>query len=83
MIPRIKNVEPQDGYMLHVVFEGGEEVIYDLNEDMAEIPDFSVLRTEPGLYEKVHLDDSRTCVYWSDRVDLPSDTLLEYGNRIV
>ena len=41
----------------------------------------SVLKTEYGLFENYQLDESRTCVYWNDRVDLPSDTLLEYGTK--
>jgi len=50
--------------------------------DIAQIPDFSVLKTERGLFDNVRIDESRTCIYWSDRVDLPSDTLLEYGSLI-
>ena len=82
MIPRIKSVEPRADYKLYIVFDGGEKVIYDVAEDIAQIPDFSVLRTEYGLFDNLQLDESRTCIYWSDRVDLPSDTLLEYGKRI-
>ena len=29
--------------------------------------------------ENVQLDSSRTCVYWNERVNRPSDTILEYG----
>ncbi len=82
MIPRIKKIEPREGFRLHIVFDGGEEVIYDLNDDISKIPDFSILKTENGLFENFRMDESRTCVYWSDRVDLPSDTLLEYGKKI-
>ncbi len=82
MIPRIKKIEPREGFRLHIVFDGGEEVIYDLNDDISKIPDFSILKTENGLFENFKMDESRTCVYWSDRVDLPSDTLLEYGKKI-
>ena len=31
---------------------------------------------------QVKIDKSRTCVYWNDRIDLPSDTLYEYGVSI-
>lgn len=82
MIPRIKNLQVKDDYKLLVSFDSGETVIYDVNEDIDSIPDFMVLRTEKGLFENARLDESRTCVYWSDRVDLPSDTLLEYGSKI-
>ena len=82
MIPRIKLIEPQEGYKLHVIFDGGEEVVYDVNDDILHIPDFNILKTECGLFKNVRLDDSRTCVYWSDRVDLPSDTIMEYGQKV-
>lgn len=82
MIPRIRKLETKPDYKLLVSFDGGETVIYDVNDDILNIPDFSVLKTETGLFENAQVDESRTCVFWNDRVDLPSDTLLEYGQRI-
>ena len=82
MIPRIKSVKPQENYKLLIQFDGGETVIYNVMEDIDAIDDFVPLKTERGLFENVQLDDSRTCIYWSDRIDLPSDTLLEYGERV-
>ena len=82
MIPRIKSVKPQENYKLLIQFDGGETVIYNVLEDIDAIDDFGPLKTEMGLFENVQLDDSRTCIYWSDRIDLPSDTLLEYGERV-
>ena len=78
MIPRIKKLETRD----EVGFDSGETAVYDVNDDILNIPDFSVLKTETGLFENAQVDESRTCVFWNDRVDLPSDTLLEYGQRI-
>ena len=82
MIPRIKTMNPMPEFRLRVVFDSGEEVIYDVKEDIAQIPDFAVLETETGLFENYRLDESRTCVSWSDRVDLASDTILEYGQKV-
>ena len=82
MIPRIKSVKPQENYKLLIQFDGGETVIYNVLKDIDAIDDFVPLKTERGLFENVQLDDSRTCIYWSDRIDLPSDTLLEYGERV-
>ena len=82
MIPRISRVEPQSDYKLFVVFDSGEKVIYDVSDDISHISDFMILKTEQGLFKNVQLDESRTCVFWSDRVDLPSDTLLEYGQKM-
>ena len=79
MFPRIKEFKSLEGYRLLVAFDNGDTVIYDVSDDIRQLPDFSVLLTEPGLFENAQLDESRTCVFWSDRVDLPSDTILEYG----
>ena len=82
MIPRIKSVKPQDDYRLLVQFDEGQTVIYDVNEDIATLDEFSPLKTQPGLFQNFRLDESRTCIYWSDRIDLPSDTLLEFGRPV-
>lgn len=79
MIPRIKTVTALDDYMLRIVFDDGEIMLYDVKDDIAHIKAFKELETEAGLWGKVRLDTSRTCVYWNDRIDLPSDTLYEYG----
>jgi hypothetical protein len=82
MIPRIKNLKAEQDYKLYVVFDSGEKVIYDVSEDIKNIPEFSDLKTQRCLFNNVQLDESRTCVFWNDRIDLPSDTLLEYGTKI-
>ena len=83
MIPRIKHIELREPFLLLIEFDSGEKVIYDVKEDIDTLPDFKVLETEHGLFSHFRIDSSRTCVYWSDRVDLPSDTLLEYGIQVV
>lgn len=82
MIPRIKSVQPRENFVLDVVFENGARVLYDLHDDMNTLPDYDSLKKTEGLYRNVKLDDSRTCVYWNDRIDLPSDTIYEYGKRL-
>ncbi|MCI5551267.1 MAG: DUF2442 domain-containing protein [Clostridiales bacterium] len=78
MIPRIKSVRPLPDYMLSVVFDDGKRVIYDMKEDM-NLPGYDALREIRGLFNQVQLDASRTCIYWNDYIDLPSDILYEYG----
>lgn len=51
---------------------------YDVKEDFS-LPGYGVLRDVHGLFQQVQLDESRTCVFWNEDVDLPSDTLYEYG----
>lgn len=78
---RIKDLQALPDYQLSVTFDDGRPVLYDVSEDM-DLPGYSALREEPGLYESVQLDESRTCVFWNDDVDLPSDIIYEYGKDI-
>ena len=78
-LPRIKSIEALPDYRLSVVFDDGRRVIYDVGEDIKQIEEFRMLKQIPHLWEQVQVDRSRTCVYWNDRIYLPSDTLYEYG----
>ena len=79
MIPRIKTVDPLPDYKLKVLFDDGKTVIYNVKEDIETIESYKDLAAVQGLFEQVQLDESRTCVYWNDQIDLPSDTIYEYG----
>lgn len=81
MLRRIKMVEPLPGYCLRACFDDGRVVIYDVKEDMAQIPSYRPLATIAGLFAQVQLDQSRTCVFWNDEIDLPSDMIYEYGKK--
>lgn len=78
MIPRISSIKPMPDYLLDVSFDDGRRVIYDVKEDM-HLPGYSALRDVYGLFQQVQLDESRTCVYWNENIDLPSHALYEYG----
>ena len=78
MIKRIKSLVPLPDYVLEVSFDDGKTVLYDTKEDM-NLPGYDALRSVAGLFQQVQLDQSRTCVYWNDEIDLPSDILYEYG----
>ncbi len=82
MIPRIKNIEARDDLRLVVTFDSNERVLYDVGDDVKTIAEFAPLRTQIGLFENFQIDESRTCVYWSDRIDIASDTILEYGQSM-
>lgn len=79
MIHRIKEVKILTDYRLFAVFDDGKTVIYDVKEDIQSLPGYKRLQTEQGLFKMVKLDESRTCIYWSPEIDLPSDTIYEYG----
>ncbi len=82
MIIRIKNFHPMDGNRLFVSFDDGREVVYDMNEDIDTLPGYSVLKETTGLFQQAMLDESRTCIYWNDEIDLPSDEIAEYGEPV-
>ena len=79
MIPRIKSLKALDDYVLYVEFDDGYKVKYDVKADIATLPSFRALTHVYGLFKQVMLDSSRTCVYWNDEIDLPSDCIYEYG----
>ena len=82
MIPRIKDIQPLDDFILLVEFDDGKKVKYDVKDYIRTLDDFKILESEYGLFQNVQLDSSRTYIYWTDRVDLPSDTILEYGQPL-
>ncbi len=79
MIPRIKSFVPAGGFQLLVTFDDGRVVRYDVKDDILTIPAFKDLETEHGLFQNAQLDPSRTCISWNSEIDLPSDTIYEYG----
>lgn len=78
MIQRICSIQPLPDYVLSVSFDDGKKVLYDVKDDMG-LPGYSMLREVEGLFQQVQLDRSRTCVFWNDEIDLPSDAIYEYG----
>ena len=79
LIPRIKHIEPRDDYILHVTFDDGKSVNYDVKDDIQTLPSYRYLLTEHGLFQNLQLDESRTCIFWSDSIDLSNDIIYEYG----
>lgn len=82
MIRRIRKVQPMPDFMLDVLFDDGKHILYDVKEDMRDIPNYRLLREVCGLFQQVQLDESRTCIYWNEEIDLPSDSIYEYGRPI-
>ena len=82
MIPRIKSVKPLENYILEIAFDDGKKVLYDMNDDIDTLPGYDDLKAISYLFKQVSLDESRTCVYWTEDIDLPSDMLYEYGKIV-
>ena len=82
MIKRIRELQPMPDYQLLVRFDDGKQVLYDVKDDIKTLPGYSLLCEVEGLFQNVRLDESRTCVYWTDEIDLPSDAIYEYGEAV-
>lgn len=80
MIPRIKSITDRNDYKLEVLFDDGKKVIYDVSDDIKTLENFKDLVDIPGLWKQFTLDQSRTCISWNEYIDLPSDTIYEYGS---
>ena len=76
-----KDDQANAGYMLMVSFDDGKQVMYDVKEDF-DLPEYSSLKSIHGLFDQVQLDESRTCVFWTSDVDLPSDIIYKYGKPL-
>lgn len=76
-------MKPMPNYCLRVVFDDGKTVLYNVMEDIQQIESYRDLLSIHGLFEQVQLDQSRTCVFWNDHIDLPSDTIYEYGHELL
>lgn len=81
MIPKIKSVKPQKDYILRVIFDDGKDCLYNVKEDIDSIEQYKDLESIQGLFEQVQLDESRTCVFWNENIDLASDTIYEFGKE--
>ena len=81
MIERISSIKPLPDLLLDVSFDDGRRVIYDVKEDLS-LPGYSALKDVFGLFAQVQLDESRTCVFWNDYIDLPSHAIYEYGREV-
>lgn len=81
MITRIKDIKALDNFILLVIFDDNKIVEYDMKDDIKELPNYNDLQDIPGLWKQVHIDESRTCIYWNDYIDLPCDILYEYGKQ--
>lgn len=75
----MKRLTISEIFHLHVMFDDGKDCMYDMNEDIQTLEGYSALKEIPGLFDLVQLDESRTCVFWNDYIDLPSDIIYEHA----
>lgn len=82
MLPKIVSVRPEKDYMLSVIFADGRNCLYDVKRDIDSVESYRDLIDIEGLFNQVQIDESKTCIFWNDYIDLPSDTIYEYGEEV-
>lgn len=82
MIPRIKKFTPLKDFILKVAFDDGKIVLYDVKDDVKNIPSYAPLTETYRLFEHARLDSSRTVIFWNKEIDLPSDAIYMRGKEI-
>ncbi len=69
----IRNVKPQDDYLLHLTFENGEERLFDMKPYL-EIGIFKELK-DTGLFKTVKL--SFDSIEWANEADFDPEILYQ------
>lgn len=51
--------------MLHVIFDDGKDILYDVKDDIQALEGYKDLENITGLFQQAQLDHSKTCVFWN------------------
>ena len=81
MFYKIKNVKPEDDYIISVLFTDGMKKEYDLKPLFDKWPEFNDLKNISGLYDLVKVDPGGYGISWNDEIDLSADELYKNGNE--
>lgn len=79
---RIKGVEPSNNLHIILLFQNGIKKAYDITQLFEKFPQFKVLETDTGLFEKVSVDTGGCGVSWNDELDLSCEEIWENGQEI-
>ena len=78
MFHKVKNVAPLNNYLLSVSFVEGITKLYDVKPLFKKWDVFNKLKNN-NLFYDVQVDQGGFGISWNDEIDLPSDTIYEYG----
>lgn len=79
MVNRVKTVKPLDGLTLLVLFQNGEEKLYDVKQLFSVFPQFEVFMTNKALFDNIQVDTGGYGISWNDELDLDAEELWENG----
>lgn len=80
MVPRVRQVQACDDYVLHITFDNGVTKLYDLKPKLNE-KNFSFLR-DRGFFKSVQVDGGGFGISWNDEVDLSENELWTKGKEL-
>jgi len=80
MFHKISTVKPMDDMRLFVNFQNGDTRIYDVTPLLDEWQAFKSLKSIPGLFEQVQVDQGGFGISWNDDIDLACDELYYGGS---
>jgi len=73
--PNIKAVRAMDGRSLLITWRGGTESLVDLGGFLPEYEVFAPLVRDDDLFRSARIGEWGWCLYWSDDMEISSDTL--------
>ncbi len=77
-LPRVTEVKPLEGFVVHLVFSDGTEKDVDL-EPYLHGPIFEPIRSDPDYFRTVHVEIDT--IAWSNQADIAPETLY-YGDTV-
>ena len=73
-LPRVRAVEPLDGFVLRLAFTDGTTRVVDLGPELWG-PVFEPLREDPDLFRQVRVDEELGTIVWPNGADMDPDVL--------
>ena len=83
MFHTVKDAKALPGFRLHVLFNSGEERIYDANPLIKEHEAFQAFLLTYKLFEQVQVDIGGYGVSWNEYLDLGCNELYYNGEKLV
>jgi len=80
MIPRVKQVQACDDYILHITFDNGIVKLYDVKPRLND-QRFSMLR-DRGFFSAVQVDGGGFGISWNADIDLSENELWTAGMEL-
>lgn len=79
MFNKIKNVTPQNNYILYVRFINGVTKKYDVSKLFDQYKIFNCLKEDKNLYNSVTVDTGEYAIVWNDELDISCNELWNNG----